>query len=205
MLIERQAPQAAGFPDPAAGEPFLLTPGPLTTAFEVKQAMLRDWGSWDGDFRAMTAELRRRLVAISGAGEDWDCVPVQGSGTFAVEAMLTTYPGVKILWAHAGMSASAQRVGALVDRYPMLWVELALRSDVAPGGVLDPGWRQLFLRHPDRFLVGTDTWVTPRWESVRDGHEAVQRIERQPLAASRLHLGGWRVGVPANGRIAVVV
>ena len=90
MLINRQA-RATGFPDPAGGEPFLLTPGPLTTAFEVKQAMLRDWGSWDADFRAMTAELRRRLVLISGATENWTCVPIQGSGTFAVEAMLGTF------------------------------------------------------------------------------------------------------------------
>ena len=37
---------------------YLLTPGPLTTAYAVKEAMLRDWGSWDGDFRAMTASLR---------------------------------------------------------------------------------------------------------------------------------------------------
>ncbi len=50
--------------------------------------MLRDWGSWDGDFRAMTAEVRRRLVAIANGGSDWDCVPMQGSGTFSVEAML---------------------------------------------------------------------------------------------------------------------
>ena len=48
-----------GFEAPALGEPYLLTPGPLTTAYAVKPAMLRDWGSWDGDFRAMTAELRR--------------------------------------------------------------------------------------------------------------------------------------------------
>lgn len=94
MLHERQAPRAdapSGFPDPAEGEPFLLTPGPLTTALEVKQAMLRDWGSWDGDFRGMTAELRRRLVAVAGGGEDWDCVPMQGSGTFSVEAMLGSF------------------------------------------------------------------------------------------------------------------
>jgi 2-aminoethylphosphonate-pyruvate transaminase len=91
MLIEKQAARAAGFPDPVAGEPFLLTPGPLTTALAVKQAMLRDWGSWDGDFRAMTAELRRRLLRIAGAAEDWDCVPMQGSGTFSVEAMLGTF------------------------------------------------------------------------------------------------------------------
>jgi predicted TIM-barrel fold metal-dependent hydrolase len=93
----------------------------------------------------------------------------------AAEAVLTTYPGVKLLWAHAGMSASARRVGELVDRYPALWVELALRTDVAPDGTLDPEWRTVFLRHPDRFLLGTDTWVTSRWERVRSAIEAVQQ------------------------------
>jgi len=73
---------------PARGEPYLLTPGPLTTALSTKQAMLVDWGSWDGDFRAMTAELRATLLAIAGGGEAYDCVPLQGSGTYCVEAML---------------------------------------------------------------------------------------------------------------------
>ena len=74
---------------PAQGEPYLLTPGPLTTALSTKEAMLRDWGSWDGDFRAMTAQLRSSLLDIAGneAGE-YDCVPLQGSGTYCVEAML---------------------------------------------------------------------------------------------------------------------
>ena len=72
---------------PEGGEPWLLTPGPLTTAASVKRAMRRDWGSWDGDFRAMTAEMRARLVEMAG-GDDLECVPVQGSGTFVVEAML---------------------------------------------------------------------------------------------------------------------
>ena len=96
-----------------------------------------------------------------------------------VEGMLTTYPTVRILWAHAGMSSSAATVGRLVDRFPMLWVELALRSDVAPGGTLDPEWKALFTRKPDRFLVGTDTWVTSRWEAVRDATAAVQNWLRQ--------------------------
>lgn len=83
----------APFADPAGGEPFLLTPGPLTTALSVKQAMLRDWGSWDSDFRAMTAQMRASLLAIAGdiSGDisgEFDCVPMQGSGTFCVEAML---------------------------------------------------------------------------------------------------------------------
>ncbi|HEY3101169.1 MAG TPA: amidohydrolase family protein [Methylomirabilota bacterium] len=92
-----------------------------------------------------------------------------------VEKMLTTYPGVKILWAHAGMSSTAATVGRLLDRYPMLWVELALRTDVAADGTLDPEWRALFVRRPDRFMVGTDTWTTSRWEAVRPAMAAVQQ------------------------------
>ena len=81
-----------GFGKPPLGEPFLLTPGPLTTAYSVKQAMLRDWGSWDGDFRAMTAQLRAELLALIGDDHDeFDCVPIQGSGTFVVEAMLASF------------------------------------------------------------------------------------------------------------------
>ena len=79
-------------PRPKLGEPYLLTPGPLTTSIETKEAMLRDWGSWDGDFRAMTAEMRSGLVELLGDGKEaYDCVPVQGSGTFAVEAMLASF------------------------------------------------------------------------------------------------------------------
>lgn len=85
----------------------------------------------------------------------------------AIEELLAIDPRVRILWAHAGMSAGPHRVGTLLDRYPTLWVELALRFDLAPGGKLDPGWRALFLRHPERFMVGTDTWVTPRWADLQ--------------------------------------
>ena len=74
------------------GEPYLLTPGPLTTAFEVKRAMLKDWGSWDDDFRAMTREMRTRLLGLIGPGsEEFDCVPLQGSGSYLVEAMLGSF------------------------------------------------------------------------------------------------------------------
>jgi len=86
-----------------------------------------------------------------------------------VEKLLQLYPRARILWAHAGMTASAATVGRLLGQFPTLWVELALRSDVAPNGTLDPEWRSVFLRHPDRFMVGTDTWVTSRWETLPEG------------------------------------
>jgi len=92
-----------------------------------------------------------------------------------IEKLLARYPKVRFLWAHAGMSADAETVGRLLDRFARLWVELALRSDVAPGGRLDPAWRARFLRHADRFLVGTDTWVTSRWEAVEPSMRDVQQ------------------------------
>ena len=69
---------------------FLLTPGPLTTSLTVKQAMLRDWGSRDKQFIALNSRIRERLVRIAGGEGEYVCVPVQGSGTFAVEATLGT-------------------------------------------------------------------------------------------------------------------
>jgi hypothetical protein len=110
-----------------------------------------------------------------------------------IEKLLTAYPRVRMLWAHAGMSAPAATVGRLLDRYPTLWVELALRSDVAPSGTLDPEWRAVFVKFPDRFLVGTDTWVTSRWETIADGMRDVQRWLAQlpPDIAEKI---AWRNG-----------
>ena len=72
----------------------LLTPGPLTTRPETRAAMDRDWGSRDAAFIELTARVRRRLLALANAGGEFTCVPMQGSGTFAVEAQLgTLVPG----------------------------------------------------------------------------------------------------------------
>jgi 2-aminoethylphosphonate-pyruvate transaminase len=68
----------------------LLTPGPLTTAAATRHAMDRDWGSRDKDFIALTRRVRERLCGIAGADERYAAVPLQGSGTFAVEAAIQT-------------------------------------------------------------------------------------------------------------------
>jgi 2-aminoethylphosphonate-pyruvate transaminase len=69
---------------------YLLTPGPLTTSASVKRAMLRDWGSRDRDFVALNARVRARLLELAGGAASHVCVPLQGSGTFVVEALLGT-------------------------------------------------------------------------------------------------------------------
>jgi 2-aminoethylphosphonate-pyruvate transaminase len=71
-------------------EPLLLTPGPLTTSASTKAAMRRDWGSRDPEFIALNARIRDRLARLAGASDSHVCVPVQGSGTFAIEATIGT-------------------------------------------------------------------------------------------------------------------
>jgi 2-aminoethylphosphonate-pyruvate transaminase len=79
-------PKVPGTPE----EPYLLTPGPLTTSATVKRAMLRDWGSRDGAFIALNAGIRARLLELIGAEISHVAVLLQGSGTFVIEAMLGT-------------------------------------------------------------------------------------------------------------------
>jgi ABC-type Fe3+ transport system permease subunit len=70
--------------------PHPADPGPLTTTLRTKLAMLRDWGSWDADFNAVTAGVRSRLLDIVHGHDTHVVVPLQGSGTFSVEAAVAT-------------------------------------------------------------------------------------------------------------------
>ncbi|MGE3830630.1 MAG: 2-aminoethylphosphonate--pyruvate transaminase [Parvibaculaceae bacterium] len=71
--------------------PYLLTPGPLTTSRGVKLSMLADYGSRDLEFRAIVKDIRRSLIRMAGCGPSYECVIMQGSGTFAIEAALGSF------------------------------------------------------------------------------------------------------------------
>jgi len=78
---------------PPARDKLLFTPGPLTTSLTVKQAMLRDAGSWHFEFNAIVADIRERLLKVAGvsrAAGGYETVLLQGSGTFGVEAVFAT-------------------------------------------------------------------------------------------------------------------
>lgn len=79
-------------PAPASADKLLFTPGPLTTSLAVKQAMLRDLGSRDETFLAAVREVRARLLGCYGLAPagGWEAIPLQGSGTYAVEAMISS-------------------------------------------------------------------------------------------------------------------
>ena len=70
----------------------LLTPGPLTTTRTVKEAMLKDWCTWDEDYNGLVRSIRDRLVGLAAPGHEdrYTAVLMQGSGTFSVEATIGT-------------------------------------------------------------------------------------------------------------------
>jgi 2-aminoethylphosphonate-pyruvate transaminase len=76
-------------------QPRLLTPGPLALAPEVKASMQSDLGSRDLTFRQITRDIRNWIRDLAGAGSGYSVVPVQGSGTFAIEGVLSTFVGNK--------------------------------------------------------------------------------------------------------------
>ena len=101
------------------GDPLLLTPGPLTTSKTVKQAMVHDWGSRDATFIALNAEVMDSLPKIIHGEGAYVTVPMQGSGTFAVEAMLTTFvprDGAILVLINGAYGQRAKRILAVAGR-----------------------------------------------------------------------------------------
>jgi hypothetical protein len=86
----------------------------------------------------------------------------------------------KIIWAHTGFSTPPARVRELLETYKdQLWGELSYRSGITDGsGRLSDEWRELFARHSDRFLIGSDTWINERWSS----YDAMFKTYRDWLA-----------------------
>ena len=111
----------------SANDKPLFTPGPLTTSRTVKQAMLRDLGSRDGEFLRVVREIRSQLLKIAALESDYECVLMQGSGTFSIEAVLgsTTPPDGRILILANG--AYGKRMVKIADalRIPRIVIEYA--------------------------------------------------------------------------------
>ncbi|MBP5857863.1 2-aminoethylphosphonate--pyruvate transaminase [Marivibrio halodurans] len=101
------------------GDPLLLTPGPLTTSASVKRAMLHDWGSRDRTFLEMNERVLARIAGMANATATHACVPMQGSGTFAVEAMIGTMvprDGKLLVLVNGAYGTRAARICARIGR-----------------------------------------------------------------------------------------
>jgi predicted TIM-barrel fold metal-dependent hydrolase len=110
--------------------------------------------------------VARKLMALA---EEKDLVVLAHVDDVAIDLLMahtaTKGQKLKLIWAHTGIGgAPAARVDQLMARYPLLMGELSYRPGLTcDGGKLCPEWRQLLLKYPTRFLIGSDTWVNQRW------------------------------------------
>jgi 2-aminoethylphosphonate-pyruvate transaminase len=101
------------------GDPLLLTPGPLTTSASVKQAMVHDWGSRDAQFLRINRMVLDKIVELASGQGSHVTVPVQGSGTFAVEAMITSFvpkSGKLLVLINGAYGQRARRIAEIAGR-----------------------------------------------------------------------------------------
>lgn len=113
----------------------------------------------------------------------------------AVEILFGHNPKARIVWAHTGFGLAPERVAALLEKRSELWGELSYRGGITDGdGKLTSEWLALFTRFPDRFLIGSDTWISERWASYSDIIAGYRRWLAQlpPNVAAKIAHGNAR-------------
>ncbi|MCA9027393.1 MAG: 2-aminoethylphosphonate--pyruvate transaminase [Planctomycetaceae bacterium] len=110
----------------------LLTPGPLTTTRTVREAMLRDYSTWDVDYNSLVNDVRTQLTRLASASDDFTTVLMQGSGTFAVEATVGSVipPEGCLLVVNNG--AYGKRILQIAQRLKIKTIEAAFRETELP-------------------------------------------------------------------------
>ena len=121
----------------------------------------------------------------------------------AIEKLLAHAPRAKLVWAHTGIGgAPIERVRALLQRHPTLMGELSYRPGLTEGdGRLSGPWRALLTEMPERFLVGSDTWINGRWDEYEGLMQQARRwlADLPPAAARRI---AWDNGASLYGLAA---
>ncbi|MCA1457984.1 amidohydrolase family protein [Bradyrhizobium sp. BRP22] len=130
---------------------------------EFKRGYYRGIGEFHLSGKAADTEWVKKTVDFA---VDHDLYLHAHADQEAVEILMRHNPRAKIIWAHTGFGLPTDRVAAMLGKYPNLWGELSYRGGIVDGaGKLTAEWRALFERYPDRFLLGSDTWVPERWAS----------------------------------------
>ena len=132
---------------------------------EFKRGYYRGIGEFHLSGRAAAREWVKKTVDFAVEN---DLILHAHADDIAVEILMEHNRKARIIWAHTGFGLAGSRVAELLEKYPNLWGELSYRGGITEGGQLTAEWRALFLRFPERFLLGSDTWVNERWASYGD-------------------------------------
>lgn len=127
---------------------------------EYKRGYYRGIGEFHLSGKAAASEWVKRTVNFA---VEHDLVLHAHADDEALEILFGHNPKAKIVWAHTGFGTPLDKLARYLERYPQLWGELSYRYGISAGGKLTAEWKALLLKYPDRFLVGSDTWVDERW------------------------------------------
>jgi hypothetical protein len=106
-------------------------------------------------------EVMRSVIALA---IEHDILLHIHSDAAPIRALFDIEPRLRVLWAHAGFVEPPDVIGEMLERYDRLWTEVSFRAgDISGNGVINPAWKALFLKYPDRFMIGSDTYVPDRW------------------------------------------
>ena len=106
----------------------------------------------------------RRLLEIAQDRQLYLSVHARVEG---IHQLFAIAPAQRVLWGHAGMTATPEVISEMLETYPTLVAELSHRLDIAPNGKLDPAWRELFEKHPMRLMLGSGTYSNEFWYQFR--------------------------------------
>jgi hypothetical protein len=166
---------------------------------EFKRGYYRGIGEFHLSGKAADTEMVKKTVDFAVANNLYLHAHADDE---AVEILMRHNPRARIIWAHTGFGLASERVAAMLKKYPKLWGELSYRSGITDGsGKLTPEWRALFERYPDRFLLGSDTWVPERWASygeIMAGYRGW--LAQLPAAAAKQIAHGNARSLFADGR-----
>ena len=133
---------------------------------EFKRGYYRGIGEFHLSGRAAASEWVKKTVDFAVANNLFLHAHADAE---AVEILMGHNPRAQIVWAHTGFGLDTDRVAAMLTKYPQVWGELSYRSGIVDGdGKLTADWRTLFTKFPDRFLLGSDTWINERWAAYGD-------------------------------------
>ncbi|MEJ6000671.1 amidohydrolase family protein [Paucibacter soli] len=118
----------------------------------------------------------------------------------AIDKLMAHAPKARLIWAHAGIGgAPIERVRELLQRYPGLLAELSYRPGLTDAsGHLSPAWQALLSQQPERFLIGSDTWINQRWQYY-EGLMSEARLWLGDLPAPAARLIAWGNGARLFG------
>ncbi|MCU7372265.1 amidohydrolase [Paucibacter sp. O1-1] len=173
--LQRLVRRPDDLPDGAGRAQARHTGRPLSRPGRVPSLRQRQCRWPGGERQLMQLAAERGLVVLAHVDD------------VAIDKLMAHAPKARLIWAHTGIGGvPITRVRELLKRYPSLLGELSYRPGLTENGRLSADWQALLSEQPERFLIGSDTWVNQRWQYCEAlMSEARQWLGELPIEAAR--------------------